>query len=183
VDASRERGGSTSDRFRPHGSLRSSIAKGPSMSRIKALPEPTSIPAWDPGEAAKKGGPGAPPRCLGPGRSQGNFFRGGRLSRRIDGQGLVTWRSKMRHMLSFAVRGGCDQDQHRSATCLKVTPHWGRHNAASHLTMKGLADSAVQRGGGWQTPAMLRRYQHLAPEASKDLANALDFTRPRAKRG
>jgi hypothetical protein len=45
--------------------------------------------------------------------------------------------------------------------------------------MKGLADSAVQRGGGWHTAAMLRRYQHLAPEASKGLANALDFSRPK----
>jgi integrase len=70
----------------------------------------------------------------------------------------------------------------RAATCLKVTPHWGRHNAASHLTMKGMADSAVQRGGGWQTAAMLRRYQHLAPEASKDLANALDFSRSDGRR-
>jgi len=63
----------------------------------------------------------------------------------------------------------------RAAIIRTVTPHWGRHNAASHLTMRGFSDRHVQKAGGWLSPRMLKRYQHLSPEHAKDLANELEF--------
>jgi hypothetical protein len=77
----------------------------------------------------------------------------------------------------------------RAAIMLQVTPHWGRHNAASHMLMQGMSGSQAQRRGGWESAKMMRRYEHLSPEFNKDMANALDFgmtpgkppTKPRGK--
>lgn len=63
----------------------------------------------------------------------------------------------------------------RAAICRTVTPHWGRHNAASHITMKGLSGNAVRKAAGWQSERMSKRYTHLSPEFAKDMANVLDF--------
>jgi len=65
--------------------------------------------------------------------------------------------------------------QTRAAVCRTVTPHWGRHNAASQQIMKGASDTAVDKSAGWQSPKMKKRYTHLSPEFAKDVANALDF--------
>lgn len=70
----------------------------------------------------------------------------------------------------------------RAAVCAAVTPHWGRHNSASYVLRHGGSNKAAQRAGGWSSPAMLRRYEHLAPEAGKDLANEFTHRSPRAKR-
>jgi hypothetical protein len=74
----------------------------------------------------------------------------------------------------------------RAAIMRQVTPHWGRHNAASHIVMQGFSKSAAQRAAGWASERMVERYLHLAPEHAKDLANTLDFglgkqAAPRAK--
>jgi site-specific recombinase XerD len=63
----------------------------------------------------------------------------------------------------------------RAAVCRQVTPHWGRHNAASQQIMKGASDTAVDKSAGWQSPKMKKRYTHLSPEFAKDVANALDL--------
>lgn len=70
----------------------------------------------------------------------------------------------------------------RAEICGKVTPHWGRHNAASHILRKGGTEKQAQRAGGWASSAMLRRYTHLSPEANKALANELDFSKAGANR-
>jgi hypothetical protein len=63
----------------------------------------------------------------------------------------------------------------RANVCRQVTPHWGRHNAASQQIMKGASETAVDKSAGWQSPKMKKRYTHLSPEFAKDVANALDF--------
>jgi integrase len=63
----------------------------------------------------------------------------------------------------------------RAAILRTVTPHWGRHNAASHIVRKGLGKHAAQKAAGWRSERMVERYLHLAPEYAKDLANTLDF--------
>jgi hypothetical protein len=70
---------------------------------------------------------------------------------------------------------GAERLRQRAAICREVTPHWGRHNAASHLLMKGRSKGDAKRAGGWSTDKMLQRYEHLAPEANKGMANELDF--------
>jgi integrase len=71
----------------------------------------------------------------------------------------------------------------RAAVCRQVTPHWGRHNAASQQIMKGASDTAVDKSAGWQSPKMKKRYTHLSPEFAKDVANALDFGLGKRKAG
>lgn len=66
----------------------------------------------------------------------------------------------------------------RAGQCLRVTPHWGRHNAASHVLKHGGSKLDAKRVGGWRSDRMLERYTHLSPEAGKALANQLDFRRP-----
>lgn len=63
----------------------------------------------------------------------------------------------------------------RASYVMTVTPHWGRHNVASHMTMNGSPDHEVQLAGGWRTAAMVKRYQHLAPEHVKKVANNLGY--------
>lgn len=63
----------------------------------------------------------------------------------------------------------------RASILRTVTPHWGRHNAASHIVRKGLGKHAAQKAAGWRSERMVERYLHLAPEYAKDLANTLDF--------
>jgi site-specific recombinase XerD len=63
----------------------------------------------------------------------------------------------------------------RAAILRTVTPHWGRHNAASHIVRKGLGKHAAQKAADWRSERMVERYLHLAPEYAKDLANTLDF--------
>jgi hypothetical protein len=63
----------------------------------------------------------------------------------------------------------------RAEVVRSVTPHWGRHNLASHASIKGLDTAKVRRLGNWQTDAMVRRYQHLKPEFGKELANVVEF--------
>ena len=73
---------------------------------------------------------------------------------------------------------GAERLRQRAAICREVTPHWGRHNAASHLLMKGRTTQDAKRAGGWSTDIMMKRYAHLAPEANKVMANELDFAKP-----
>jgi len=81
----------------------------------------------------------------------------------------------------------------RAATLRTVTPHWGRHNAASHIIRSGRGKLAAQKAAGWRSERMVERYLHLAPEYAKELANSLDFgmgrkaaarpsTKPRGRR-
>jgi len=63
----------------------------------------------------------------------------------------------------------------RAALLLTVTPHWGRHNAASHIIRSGRGKFAAQKAAGWRSDRMVERYLHLAPEYAKELANSLDF--------
>jgi hypothetical protein len=72
---------------------------------------------------------------------------------------------------------GAQRLRQRATICREVTPHWGRHNAASHLLMKGRSKGDAKRAGGWSTDKMLQRYEHLSPEANKAMANELDFGR------
>jgi site-specific recombinase XerD len=67
----------------------------------------------------------------------------------------------------------------RGEVLRSVTPHWGRHNLASHAFIKGLDTEKVRRLGNWQTDAMVRRYQHLKPEFGKELANVVEFPKTR----
>lgn len=69
----------------------------------------------------------------------------------------------------------------RASMMLQVTPHWGRHNAASHVLMQGMSERQAQRRGGWESAKMMRRYEHLSPEFNKEMANALDFGMTRKK--
>jgi hypothetical protein len=55
----------------------------------------------------------------------------------------------------------------RAEVVRSVTPHWGRHNLASHAFVKGMDTEKVRRLGNWQTDAMVRRYQHLKPDFGK----------------
>ncbi|HVJ31589.1 MAG TPA: tyrosine-type recombinase/integrase [Terriglobia bacterium] len=71
----------------------------------------------------------------------------------------------------------------RSQILLEVTPHWGRHNAASHVLMQGMSERQAQRRGGWESAKMMRRYEHLSPEFNKEMANALDFGIGKRKTG
>jgi integrase len=63
----------------------------------------------------------------------------------------------------------------RAEVCAAVTPHWGRHNVASHILRKGRSEKEAQRAGGWASAAMLKRYAHLSSEAEKELANEMTF--------
>ena len=63
----------------------------------------------------------------------------------------------------------------RAEVVRSVTPHWGRHNLASHAFIKGMDTEKVRRLGNWQTDAMVRRYQHLKPDFGKELANVVEF--------
>lgn len=63
----------------------------------------------------------------------------------------------------------------RSRVVRQATPHWFRHNAASHMYAKGRDDSAVMDHVGWEDPRMAKRYRHNSPERGKGLANSLDF--------
>jgi site-specific recombinase XerD len=74
-------------------------------------------------------------------------------------------------------RPSAERLRERAAICREVTPHWGRHNAASHLLKAGRSKQDAKRAGGWSTDIMLKRYEHLAPEANKDITNLLDFGR------
>ena len=38
-----------------------------------------------------------------------------------------------------------------------------RHTFASHLVAKGVHPKIIRKWGGWQSDAMLDRYDHLAP--------------------
>ncbi len=55
----------------------------------------------------------------------------------------------------------------RAATLRTVTPHWGRHNAASHIIRSGHGKLAAHKAAGWRS--------ELAPEYAKELANELEF--------
>lgn len=61
-----------------------------------------------------------------------------------------------------------------------VTPHWGRHNLASHAFIKGMDTEKVKRLGNWQSNEMVARYQHLRPGYGKELANLVQF--PKAQK-
>lgn len=64
----------------------------------------------------------------------------------------------------------------RSHIVRKSTPHWMRHNAASHLMMNDLSDSGIATHMGWRDPRMIQRYAHMSPSRGKQIANMLDFS-------
>lgn len=64
----------------------------------------------------------------------------------------------------------------RSQIVRHATPHWFRHNAASHLMMGDLSDSGIATHMGWRDPRMVQRYAHMSPSRGKQVANMLDFT-------
>ena len=49
-----------------------------------------------------------------------------------------------------------------------------RHTWASWLAQKGVPLSDIQEMGGWETPAMVRRYAHLSPAHLAHRAQLLD---------
>lgn len=68
----------------------------------------------------------------------------------------------------------------RAAIIRQATPHWARHNGASHLRMQpGVTDAALDAFMGWSNPKMKRRYGHLSPEFRR-MADHLDFDPARA---
>lgn len=56
-----------------------------------------------------------------------------------------------------------------------VTPHWGRHNAASHLYDKGAGDHEVMDHMGWRDPRSARRYRWRSKQQQRRMAGMLDF--------
>jgi integrase len=64
----------------------------------------------------------------------------------------------------------------RAKVVEQATPHWGRHNAASHLFMQGRNAAQVAERVGWRDSRMARRYTHLSTEMRREMANWLDFT-------
>lgn len=63
----------------------------------------------------------------------------------------------------------------RAAYIRTVTPHWARHNAASHLVMNDVGDARLDDYMGWKDPRMKRRYAHLSAEKRRELTAHLDF--------
>lgn len=63
----------------------------------------------------------------------------------------------------------------RARTVRHATPHWFRHNAASHIYLNGGSDADAMDHVGWQDTKMAARYRHMMPERGKDIANRLDF--------
>src|SRR5512145_2339911 len=75
-------------------------------------------------------------------------------------------------------RGGSRVDDVDGGRLEGYTWHGNRHTFASRLVMAGVDLLTVQTLGGWQTPAMVQRYAHLAPEY---LARAVErLVAPRA---
>lgn len=101
-----------------------------------------------------KGDPYAKPR-----RQRGTIFR-------------TAWHQTRKRVAEVLAKAGKPE---RAAIIMRATPHWGRHNAASHLIMAGHDPVTVARHMGWLSPKMVHRYAHLSPERSKELANTLDF--------
>lgn len=68
----------------------------------------------------------------------------------------------------------------RADVMRRVTPHWARHNAASHLRMNpAVSDAALDEFMGWTNDKMKRRYGHLSPQF-RAMAEHLDFDPARA---
>lgn len=57
----------------------------------------------------------------------------------------------------------------------RVTGHWGRHNAASHLYEKGADEHEVMDHIGWRDARSARRYRHRSRKHQKRMAAMLDF--------
>jgi site-specific recombinase XerD len=93
-----------------------------------------------------------------------------RLARRKLHQAKMLHGGQREEMISKA-----QELEGRAEVVRSVTPHWGRHNLASHAFIKGMDTEKVRRLGNWQTDAMVRRYQHLKPDFGKELANVVEF--------
>ncbi len=63
----------------------------------------------------------------------------------------------------------------RSQVVRQATPHWFRHNAASHIYRNGGGDADAMDHLGWDDHRMAARYRHMSPERGRALANSLDF--------
>lgn len=57
----------------------------------------------------------------------------------------------------------------------RVTGHWGRHNAASHLYERGADEHEVMDHLGWRDARSARRYRHRSQKHQQRMAAMLDF--------
>lgn len=106
-----------------------------------------------------------------PRRQRGGLFKTAwnRLRRRVAAELLLMAREQP--LQSSARRKLIE----RSHILRRATPHWGRHNAASHLKMKDVSDAAGSEYLGWSDARMFRKYGSNNMEQAKRLANMLDF--------
>lgn len=56
----------------------------------------------------------------------------------------------------------------------QVTPHWFRHNLATHLLASGVDLRSIMSQGGWETMESVQTYTHQVPETQRAAVNALE---------